>query len=873
MDTTIIDIKKLSPMMKHYFEIKKNYQDCIIMYRLGDFYEMFFDDALEASKILEITLTGRECGLDERAPMCGIPYHAVDSYLSKLVLAGKKVAICEQLNTPAEAKGMVDRDVIRVISSGTIIEDNILESNCNNYIASIAIEKNDAAVSWCDLSTGEFNVIKCESESSKLLDIISTISPREIICTEETKNYLNRFVINYENLTITKYYDHYFKFANSNKLLCEHYKTQSLSIFDLDDKPILICSAGALIGYLKDTQKRNLVHIKPIKLVQRDSFLLLDTNTRKNLELVSSMRNKGAYGTLLWAIDNTNTSMGARLLRKWIERPLLSEKDINKRLCGIEEILDNSISNRIFETLKPVKDIERLISKLVYNNLNPRDCIAILDTLLIVPDLQILLKNTKSKQLLEIKSGLKTLDRLTIAIQKTISDNPPVTLKDGGFIRRGYNKELDNLLDAKSNSTQWLANLEAFEREKTGIKTLKIGYNKVFGYYIEVSKGQTDKVPFYYIRKQTLTTGERYITPELKEIEDSLLNSASKALEMEMHIYNELLKMISDFIIDLQNLSIALASLDCINSLAMASIKNDYVKPIINAKVKQINIKDGRHPVIDKILPKRGFIPNDTFLDSKYNQILILTGPNMSGKSTYMRQIALITLLAHIGSYVPASYAEITLCDRIFTRIGANDDLQNSQSTFMVEMLEVSNILNNATDKSLLILDEIGRGTSTTDGLSIAWSTLEYISKTIKAKTIFATHYHEICELEERLSGVKNYKVLVDETGDKIVFLHKIARGSASRSFGIEVAEMTGVPNIVIERAREIQKSISEHNKKINYEEIIDENQNHYNVQLDMFTEKNNSQIAAILRDININELSPMQALVCLNDLIKMAKE
>lgn len=873
MDTTIIDIKKLSPMMKHYFEIKKNYQDCIIMYRLGDFYEMFFDDALEASKILEITLTGRECGLDERAPMCGIPYHAVDSYLSKLVLAGKKVAICEQLNTPAEAKGMVDRDVIRVISSGTIIEDNILESNCNNYIASIAIEKNDAAVSWCDLSTGEFNVIKCESESSKLLDIISTISPREIICTEETKNYLNRFVINYENLTITKYYDHYFKFANSNKLLCEHYKTQSLSIFDLDDKPILICSAGALIGYLKDTQKRNLVHIKPIKLVQRDSFLLLDTNTRKNLELVSSMRNKGAYGTLLWAIDNTNTSMGARLLRKWIERPLLSEKDINKRLCGIEEILDNSISNRIFETLKPVKDIERLISKLVYNNLNPRDCIAILDTLLIVPDLQILLKNTKSKQLLEIKSGLKTLDKLTIAIQKTISDNPPVTLKDGGFIRRGYNKELDNLLDAKSNSTQWLANLEAFEREKTGIKTLKIGYNKVFGYYIEVSKGQTDKVPFDYIRKQTLTTGERYITPELKEIEDSLLNSASKALEMEMHIYNELLKMISDFIIDLQNLSIALASLDCINSLAMASIKNDYVKPIINAKVKQINIKDGRHPVIDKILPKRGFIPNDTFLDSKDNQILILTGPNMSGKSTYMRQIALITLLAHIGSYVPASYAEITLCDRIFTRIGANDDLQNSQSTFMVEMLEVSNILNNATDKSLLILDEIGRGTSTTDGLSIAWSTLEYISKTIKAKTIFATHYHEICELEERLSGVKNYKVLVDETGDKIIFLHKIARGSASRSFGIEVAEMTGVPNIVIERAREIQKSISEHNKKINYEEIIDENQNHYNVQLDMFTEKNNSQIAAILRDININELSPMQALVCLNDLIKMAKE
>ena len=802
---------ELTPMMKQYMQTKEEYKDCILFYRLGDFYEMFFDDALTASKELEITLTGKNCGLEERAPMCGIPYHAVDSYLNRLVSKGYKVAICEQVEDPKTAKGIVKREVIRVVTPGTNLDTQGLDETKNNYIMCIVYMADRYGLSVADVTTGEYLVTELDSQT-KLMDELYKFMPSEIVCNEafymsgldldDLKNRLHMAIYSLEAW--------YFDDALCRETLQEHFKVASLEGIGLSDYECGMIASGALLKYLEETQKNSLSHMSRLTRYATGNYMVLDSATRRNLELVETLREKPKRGSLLWVLDKTKTAMGARTLRKYVEQPLIDKKSIVKRLDAVAELKDNAICREeIREYLNPVYDLERLVGKITYQSANPRDLIAFQSSLSMLPSVKCILKDMESDLLKEIYEELDPLEELCDLVGRAIQEEPPLAMKEGGIIKDGYNEEVDRLRKAKSEGKNWLADLETKEREKTGIKNLRIRYNKVFGYYLEVTNSFKDLVPDYYTRKQTLANAERYIIPELKELEDTILGAEDKLCALEYELYCEVRNTIAAELTRIQRTAKAVAKLDVIASLALVAERNNYVRPKINEK-GVIDIRDGRHPVVEKMIPNDMFIANDTYLDDKKQRISIITGPNMAGKSTYMRQAALIVLMAQLGSFVPASSANIGLVDRIFTRVGASDDLASGQSTFMVEMNEVANILRNATSKSLLILDEIGRGTSTFDGLSIAWAVVEYISnsKLLGAKTLFATHYHELTELEGKISNVNNYCIAVKEKGDDIVFLRKIVKGGADKSYGIQVAKLAGVPDPVINRAKEIVEEL-----------------------------------------------------------------
>lgn len=802
---------ELTPMMKQYMQTKEEYKDCILFYRLGDFYEMFFDDALTASKELEITLTGKNCGLEERAPMCGIPYHAVDSYLNRLVSKGYKVAICEQVEDPKTAKGIVKREVIRVVTPGTNLDTQGLDETKNNYIMCIVYMADRYGLSVADVTTGEYLVTELDSQT-KLMDELYKFMPSEIVCNEafymsgldldDLKNRLHMAIYSLEAW--------YFDDALCRETLQEHFKVASLEGIGLSDYECGMIASGALLKYLEETQKNSLSHMSRLTRYATGNYMVLDSATRRNLELVETLREKQKRGSLLWVLDKTKTAMGARTLRKYVEQPLIDKESIVKRLDAVAELKDNAICREeIREYLNPVYDLERLVGKITYQSANPRDLIAFQSSLSMLPSVKCILKDMESDLLKEIYEELDPLEELCDLVGRAIQEEPPLAMKEGGIIKDDYNEEVDRLRKAKSEGKNWLADLETKEREKTGIKNLRIRYNKVFGYYLEVTNSFKDLVPDYYTRKQTLANAERYIIPELKELEDTILGAEDKLCALEYELYCEVRNTIAAELTRIQRTAKAVAKLDVIASLALVAERNNYVRPKINEK-GVIDIRDGRHPVVEKMIPNDMFIANDTYLDDKKQRISIITGPNMAGKSTYMRQAALIVLMAQLGSFVPASSANIGLVDRIFTRVGASDDLASGQSTFMVEMNEVANILRNATSKSLLILDEIGRGTSTFDGLSIAWAVVEYISnsKLLGAKTLFATHYHELTELEGKISNVNNYCIAVKEKGDDIVFLRKIVKGGADKSYGIQVAKLAGVPDPVINRAKEIVEEL-----------------------------------------------------------------
>ena len=804
-------IGELTPMMKQYMQTKEEYKDCILFYRLGDFYEMFFDDALTASKELEITLTGKNCGLEEQAPMCGIPYHAVDSYLNRLVSKGYKVAICEQVEDPKTAKGIVKREVIRVVTPGTNLDTQGLDETKNNYIMCIVYMADRYGLSVADVTTGEYLVTELDSQT-KLMDELYKFMPSEIVCNEafymsgldldDLKNRLHMAIYSLEAW--------YFDDALCRETLQEHFKVASLEGIGLSDCECGMIASGALLKYLEETQKNSLSHMSRLTRYATGNYMVLDSATRRNLELVETLREKQKRGSLLWVLDKTKTAMGARTLRKYVEQPLIDKESIVKRLDAVAELKDNAICREeIREYLNPVYDLERLVGKITYQSANPRDLIAFQSSLSMLPSVKCILKDMESDLLKEIYEELDPLEELCDLVGRAIQEEPPLAMKEGGIIKDGYNEEVDRLRKAKSEGKNWLADLETKEREKTGIKNLRIRYNKVFGYYLEVTNSFKDLVPDYYTRKQTLANAERYIIPELKELEDTILGAEDKLCALEYELYCEVRNTIAAELTRIQRTAKAVAKLDVIASLALVAERNNYVRPKINEK-GVIDIRDGRHPVVEKMIPNDMFIANDTYLDDKKQRISIITGPNMAGKSTYMRQAALIVLMAQLGSFVPASSANIGLVDRIFTRVGASDDLASGQSTFMVEMNEVANILRNATSKSLLILDEIGRGTSTFDGLSIAWAVVEYISnsKLLGAKTLFATHYHELTELEGKISNVNNYCIAVKEKGDDIVFLRKIVKGGADKSYGIQVAKLAGVPDPVINRAKEIVEEL-----------------------------------------------------------------
>jgi len=870
-------ILQLTPMMQQYLEIKKKVSDCLLFFRLGDFYEMFFEDALTASKELEITLTGRDCGLDERAPMCGVPYHSAENYINKLIEKGYKVAICEQIEDPRTAKGIVKRDITRIITPGTQISSNVLDEGKNNYLLSIFASKDGYGLGVVDITTGEFQVteIKEVSNQKKLLDEIAKYNPAELLSNsefnksadliEEIKNRFHTF--------INEYGDWAFDYDSSYKILSEHFKVHSLDGLGLKEFRLGICACGALLQYLRETQKVNLSHVTEITPYYIEEFMILDLSSRRNLELTETLREKSRKGSLLWVLDKTKTAMGARLLRKWLEQPLLDVNEIHKRLDGVEEFKNNPIlREELKELLNGIYDLERLMTKVIYGTVNGRDLIALKNSISMIPHIKSLLNECQAAYQKEIYDSMDSLEDIYELIQQSIVDEAPISVREGGIIKTGYHSEIDKLRRAKTEGKQWIAALENEEREKTGIKNLRIKFNKVFGYFIEVTKSNIDSVPDRYIRKQTLTNAERYITAELKELEEIVLGAEEKLIELEYDIFVQIRERIEKEVERIQKTARLIAIVDVLQSLAEVAEKQNYCKPEVN-QGDSIFIEDGRHPVVEKMMPLEQFIPNDTFLDEKDNRLAIVTGPNMAGKSTYMRQVALIVLMAQIGSFVPAKTARIGVVDRIFTRVGASDDLASGQSTFMVEMTEVANILNNATSKSLLILDEIGRGTSTFDGLSIAWAVIEYISdkEKIGAKTLFATHYHELTELEGKLSGVKNYCIDVLEKGDNIIFLRKIKRGGANHSYGIQVANLAGLPNEVIERAKVILSQLTQADITKNAKNIFNEIQV---IQMDLFSMEQNEfkELIKEIANLNLSEISVGQAIDILLDLNKKAK-
>ncbi len=865
----------LSPMMSQYMETKKQYSDCILFYRLGDFYEMFFEDALTASKELEITLTGKECGLEERAPMCGVPYHAVDSYLSRLVQKGYKVAIAEQMEDPKLAKGLVKREVIRVVTPGTITSDQALDETKNNYLMGIVYLADRMGVSVADITTGDFLVTEVPNDRA-LFDEINKFSPAEIICNDA----FSMSGISLEDLkdryhfTVSALDSHFFQDESCRKILKEHFKVQSLEGLGLGDYDCGVIAAGAVLAYLYETQKSTLEHLTTIVPYKTGNYMVLDSSTRRNLELLETMREKQKRGSLLWVLDKTRTAMGARLLRTWIEQPLISKEEILKRQNAIEELNLNYINREeLGEYLNPVYDLERLISRISYKTANPRDLLAFRNSIAMVPHIKRLLNEFTSEALKDLKEELDPLEDLEDLISRAIVEEPPITVREGGMIRDGYNEEADRLRHAKTEGKTWLAELETKERDHTGIKNLKIKYNKVFGYYFEVTNSFKDQVPEYFIRKQTLTNAERYTTDELKNLEDVILGAEDKLFSLEYDLFCEVRDAIAAEVVRIQKTARAIAAIDVFVSLSVVATRNNYVKPQINEK-GVIQIKGGRHPVVEKMMRDDMFVANDTTLDNSKNRISIITGPNMAGKSTYMRQTALIVLMAQIGSFVPANQANIGICDRIFTRVGASDDLASGQSTFMVEMTEVANILRNATKNSLLILDEIGRGTSTFDGLSIAWAVVEHISNTrlLGAKTLFATHYHELTELEGLMSGVTNYCIAVKEQGDDIVFLRKIVKGGADKSYGIQVAKLAGVPESVINRAKELMAQLVDSDLTARTREIAEGSarSGHKPVpkpddvemsQLTLFDTVREDDIIDELKNLELGNMTPIDAL------------
>ncbi len=865
-----------SPMMQRYIETKEQYKDCILFYRLGDFYEMFFDDAILAARELEITLTGKDCGQEERAPMAGVPHHAAEMYIAKLVSKGYKVAICEQLEDPKTTKGIVKRGVIRVVTPGTVVESNMLEERKNNYIMSIFKSGIYFGISICDISTGEFYSaeIKDNNNFPMLLDEIARYTPSELVvnsmmadCTEEMNKIKERF----ENIYITKFNDEFFKTELENlELQFNIVDNQGKKIENMQDRNLSIASIHALREYIEQTQKTTLDHINKIVLYPLSRYMALDINARRNLEITEKMRDKSKKGTLLWVLDKTSTSMGGRCLRRWLNDPLVDVLEINKRLDGVKELKDNLIlRGDIVDNLKKVYDIERLAGKMAYGNANARDMITLKNSLLKLPEIKKCLSECKSNLLKELAKNLDELQDIYQLIDSAIIDDPPMTIKDGGIIKLGYDEEIDTLKTAQTEGKNWLVKLELEEREKTGIKNLKVGFNKVFGYFIEVTKSYLNQVPERFIRKQTLANAERYITEELKNLENQILGAEEKVVNLEYEAFVKIREEISKNIKRLQKTSEVVSNLDVITSFAEIAEDMNYCMPEVNSS-GIIDIKNGRHPVIEKILGQGGFVENDTYLDKQENRLSIITGPNMAGKSTYMRQVALITLMAQVGSFVPAETAKIGVVDKIFTRVGASDDLSMGQSTFMVEMMEVATILKEATSNSLVILDEIGRGTSTYDGLSIAWAVAEFIADKEKcgAKTLFATHYHELTELENKLEGIKNYSIAVKEKGEDIIFLRKIVRGGTDESYGIHVAKLAGVPKMVTQKANEILNSLERKNV-LTGKNKEKQDKKKMEGQFDLYNYKL-AEIAHEVDKINLNELTPIDAL---NTLVKIKEK
>ena len=880
------DLSKLSPMMQHYLQTKQEYPGCILFYVLGDFYEMFFEDAEIASRELELTLTGKSCGLPERAPMCGVPFHAVDSYLTRLVEKGYKAAICEQVEDPRTAKGMVKREVIRIVTPGTNLDMDSIEEGKNNFIFCILYSRQGkSGISVADVTTGEFYMTETEGDR-KIYDEIVRYSPSEIICNES-------FMLSGLDLTdlqerlgiiINTLGAHYFDENAAEKIISGHFHVSSLIALGMDDKRAGSTAAGALLKYLYDTQKNSLSNITGISVYASGKYMLLDSSTRRNLELTETMREKKKRGSLLWVLDRTGTAMGARKLHQMIEQPLIDREMIEKRLDAVDMLCQNTVDrDEIREYLQPVYDLERLMTRVSYGTANPRDLIALRGSLSMFAPIRQVLEDFEGGLLKALRDDMDDFGDLVDLLSRSIEDEPPLQVKEGGIIRSGFNADIDMLREAKTQGRQWLMNLEAEDQQRTGIKNLRIKYNKVFGYYFEVTNSFKNMVPSDYMRKQTLVGSERYTSEKLKSLEDTILNAEDKLNTLEYDKFCEIRDTVGGQISKIQKAARALAMLDALCSLSLVAERGRYVRPSINEK-GYIKIKEGRHPVVEKMLQGE-FISNDTVLDSKKNAIAIITGPNMAGKSTYMRQVALICLMAQIGSFVPAASADLCVVDRIFTRVGASDDLGSGQSTFMVEMNEVANILRNATPASLLILDEIGRGTSTYDGLSIAWSVIEHISnkKFLGAKTLFATHYHELTELEGKIDNVSNYCVAVKEKGDDIVFLRKIIKGGADKSYGIQVAKLAGLPDIVIDRAKELldQLTDSDITEKIqNIETKAGQNTGkvkkvkHYDEvdlgQMSLFETVSDEDVLKELRDIDISNLTPLDAL---NTLYRLQTE
>lgn len=862
-----------TPMMQQYLDIKNQYKDCIMFYRVGDFYEMFFDDALTASKALEITLTGKDCGQEERAPMCGVPYHAYEVYAKRLIEQGYKVAICEQVEDPKQAKGLVKRDVIQIITPGTNLSTQNLKEGQNNYIMSIYAFDNAYGIAVADITTGEARTCQVTSQE-KCKDEINKYQPSEIICNEtllcqdwDWDYYRERL-----HITISAIDDWHFNEEQAANCLLKHFKVQSLEALGLKDRSLTVIASGALMEYLIETQKSSLDHMNRLELYAVDDYMILDSSTRRNLELTETLRDKEKRGSLLWVLDKTKTAMGARLLRTYIEQPLIRKDRIEERLDAIEQLNREAINREeLREYLNPIYDLERLMTRISLKTANPRDLISFKTSLSYLPYIRQLLAGYPSGLLHQIYEDLDGLEDIHQLLEDSIIEDPPLQIKEGGIIKDGYLEHIDELKHAKTDGKQWLAELETKEREASGIKNLKIKYNKVFGYYFDVTNSYKELVPEHFIRKQTLANSERYTTEELDKLADTILGSEDKLCALEYETFCDIREKISGEIKRVQRTAHAVAMLDVMASLAYVTEQNHYIRPVMNEEGR-LKIQGGRHPVVEKMIPNDLFIRNDTELDINENRIAIITGPNMAGKSTYMRQTALIVLLAQMGCYVPADQADIGIVDRIFTRVGASDDLASGQSTFMVEMSEVANILRNATVNSLLILDEIGRGTSTYDGLSIAWSVVEYISNfhRLGAKTLFATHYHELTELEGQLPGVHNYCIAVKEQGDDIVFLRKIMRGGADRSYGIQVAKLAGLPQDVIERANEIlSELLDEHDlagkgKKVT---VAKPKKKEEPKQLSFFANPMEQEVVAEIQSLDLSNMTPMKALVYLSEL------
>lgn len=871
------DISVLSPMMQEYVKKKEQYKDCILFYRLGDFYEMFFQDALTVTKELELTLTGKDCGLEERAPMCGVPFHAAETYINRLIEKGYKVAICEQVEDPKKARGLVKREVIRVVTPGTTLDAASLDESRNNYLMSVVATEGRFGCAIADITTGDCFLTEVD-KPQKLLDEINKFVPAEIICNDaffmsgvDTDDLKNRLGICVFPLDAW-----YFDDGLCKRTLMEHFHVNALEGLGIQDYDSGVIASGALFLYLQETQKSALSHMAGIRPYAAEKYMLIDSSSRRNLELVETLREKNKRGSLLWVLDKTKTAMGARTLRSYVEQPLIDAEEINERLEALEELNQSPmLRDEIREYLNPIYDLERLISRISYQSANPRDLIAFSSSLEMLPYIRQIIKDFKSPLLTKICEDMDPLEDIAELIRSAIVEEPPLAQKDGGIIREGYNSDVDKFRRSRTDGKKWLTELEAREKERTGIKNLKIKYNRVFGYSLEVTNSFKNLVPENYIRKQTLTNAERYITQELKDLEDLILGAEDKLYALEYELFCEVRDKVGAEVVRIQKTAKAVAALDVFTSLALVAQRNNYVRPKINEN-GVLDIKNGRHPVVEQMIENDMFIANDTYLDNQKKRISIITGPNMAGKSTYMRQTALIVLMAQIGSFVPAEKANIGIVDRIFTRVGASDDLASGQSTFMVEMTEVANILRNATSRSLLILDEIGRGTSTFDGLAIAWAVIEHISDTklCGAKTLFATHYHELTELEGKISGVNNYCIAVKEKGDDIVFLRKIVKGGADKSYGIQVARLAGVPDPVIRRAKELVEELSDADitaavkdltapkkkQKIVYDQVD-------MAQMSLFDTVQDNDIVEEIKNLDMSHLTPMEAMNILYNL------